>query len=92
MKAIFLFLLFSVYPALADHHTAVSPGQTLHQDNCTRCHGSQVYTRSDRKVNNYPALKKQVNLCDSNLSLGLFPEDVQAITEHLNKLHYHFTP
>jgi len=92
MKPLFLFFLFVAPAVFADNHAEVSPGQQLHQNNCTRCHDAQVYTRNNRKVTDYAALKNRVTQCDSNLGLGLFPEDVQAITDHLNQLHYHFTP
>ena len=37
-------------------------GQALYQDNCTKCHGSEVYTRADRKVTSEDALHTQVRM------------------------------
>ena len=64
---------------------------------CEACHigkvggdGSQIYLRKDRRVTIKSKLVPQVARCNSELSLGLFPDDEAAIGEYLNATHYKF--
>lgn len=65
-------------------------GEQLHGDNCTRCHGTDVYTRADRKVGSLDALASRVKACDANIGSQLFPEDLDKITAYLNESFYKF--
>ena len=67
-------------------------GQTLVDQNCIQCHGSEIYTRPDRKVNSLDGLGRQVRRCETNLQLRWFDEDVEAVTGHLNRSYYRFKP
>jgi cytochrome c5 len=72
---------------------AVTPdesGQSIHQVHCTRCHGSEVYSRADHKVTSLDALGKQVRMCDSQLETQLFPEDLDKVITYLNETYYKF--
>jgi cytochrome c5 len=62
----------------------------LYTDNCTKCHGSEVYTRADRKVTSKDALKTQVRMCEQNLGLKWFDEEVDSVATLLNKGYYKF--
>ena len=64
--------------------------ESLHTENCTRCHGTDVYTRTDRKVTSLDALGAQVRMCDSQLETQLFPEDMEKLTQYLNTMYYKF--
>lgn len=70
--------------------TENNEGESLHTENCTRCHGSEVYTRADRKVTSLDALGAQVRMCDSQLQTQLFPEDMEKLTQYLNQTYYKF--
>jgi len=72
--------------------TATSEGESenLHTKNCTRCHSSDVYTRTDRKVTSLDALGKQVRMCNNQLETQLFPEDMEKLTHYLNQTYYKF--
>lgn len=61
------------------------------QQNCMKCHDTSVYTRSDRKVQSYPALEAQVARCDSMLETKLFPEDLEQLSKYLNDQYYKFS-
>jgi hypothetical protein len=61
-----------------------------HEQNCTRCHDSTVYTRDDRRIGSYPALQSQVQRCDANLGTRLFPDDLGSLVDYLNDRYYHF--
>lgn len=71
--------------ALADFDAA-----WYHDENCTGCHGTEMYTRDDRRMDSYAALQAQVERCDANLGTKLFPDDIEALVEHLNTQFYKF--
>jgi cytochrome c553 len=66
--------------------------QTLISQNCVQCHGSEVYTRPDRKVTSLDGLGRQVRRCETTLQLRWFDEDVQGVTNYLNQSYYRFQP
>jgi hypothetical protein len=78
--------------ALAPHAVAKEDvdAQALVQENCTRCHGTEVYTRSDRRVNSFDALHGQVRMCEQNLGLTWFDDQVDAVAGLLNEKYYNF--
>ena len=69
---------------------ALAHGQKLVEQNCTRCHGDEVYTRPDRRVKSLAALGKQVRRCKNNIGIQLFDEDVDDIIKYLNTKYYKF--
>lgn len=80
-----LFALASVATA-ADFDAA-----DYHEKSCTRCHDDGVYTREDRRIQDYAKLEAQVARCDANLGTKLFPDDLQLLTDYLNDSFYHFS-
>lgn len=62
-----------------------------HDDNCMRCHGTEVYTRENRRIRSFTALESQVARCDAMLETKLFPEDLAQLVEHLNTNFYKFS-
>jgi mono/diheme cytochrome c family protein len=79
--------LAATLAAVADE---AADAHQLYEDNCLKCHGSEVYTRADRKVNSLPALQTQVRMCEQNLGLTWFDEQVDAVASLLNKEYYKF--
>ncbi len=68
----------------------------LHEHRCAACHaskvggdGSAIYRPAGR-INSPAALRAMVERCDTEMNLGLFPEDVSAIAAVLNRDHYRF--
>ena len=64
---------------------------------CELCHHNKtlgdakaIYLRNDRKVTTPAKLKAQVALCNSELNLGLFPEDEEHIVLFLDREYYKF--
>lgn len=64
---------------------------------CEACHiskvggdGSAIYSRKDRRVTAKSKLLPQVERCNSELNLGLFPDDEAAIAAYLNATYYKF--
>ena len=72
-------------------------GEKLIAENkCTECHaskvvgdGSAIYKPKGR-VNAPGVLRGMVEQCNTELNLGLFPEEVTAIAAALNRDHYKF--
>jgi len=66
--------------------------QDLYDKNCVACHGPEMYTRVDRRVDSLAKLDSQVRWCANNLELLWFDEDITAVTRLLNDRFYHFKP
>lgn len=64
---------------------------SYHDGKCTACHGTEVYTRENRRITSLRALENQVARCDANLGTQLFPEDLELLVEHLNRNFYKFS-
>ena len=72
-------------------------GEKLIAENqCNECHirrfggdGSAIYKPKGR-INTAGALRGMVEYCNTELNLGFFPEDTNAVAAVLNKQHYKF--
>lgn len=71
--------------ALIDPHA-------LHEQNCIQCHQSDIYTREDRKVTSYEGLGRQVRRCETALGLRWFDDEIDAMTQYLNRDFYRLMP
>lgn len=60
------------------------------ESKCNQCHGTEVFTRKDRKIGDLAALEAQVRRCDSNLNTNWFDDEIIDVTAHLNKQYYKF--
>jgi hypothetical protein len=82
-------------------HAAPDPaegGKLVEEKQCETCHHNKtmgdakaIYLRKDRKVTSPEKLKAQVAVCNSELSLQLFPEDEEHIAAYLDKTYYRFS-
>ena len=68
----------------------------LKQHRCAECHvrkvggdGSAIF-RPGGRISTPGFLRGMVEQCNTDLNLGLFPEDVTAIAAVLNRDHYRF--
>ena len=72
-------------------------GQKLIADNkCVACHiskvggdGSAMYKPQGR-INSAGLLRGMVEMCNTTMNLGMFPEEVTAVAAVLNRDHYKF--
>lgn len=72
-------------------------GEKLIAENkCTECHirnvggdGHDIYNPKGR-INTAGLLRGMVEYCNTQLNLGFFPEDTNAVAAVLNKRHYKF--
>lgn len=70
--------------------------QLIAEHQCAACHirkvggdGSAIY-RPQGRINTVGYLRGMVEQCNTELGLGLFPEEVTAVAAVLNRDHYHF--
>lgn len=70
--------------------------QLIKQHRCAECHarkfggdGSGVYRPMER-IKSAGALRGMVEQCNTELNLGLFPDEATAVAAVLNKAHYQF--
>ncbi len=68
----------------------------IKEHRCTECHrskfggdGSSVYRPSGR-ISTPGFLRGMVEQCNTELNLGMFPEEVTAVAAVLNRDHYRF--
>lgn len=83
-----ILLIATTIPAAAETDHA----QALYNQHCVACHGTEVYTREDRKVTSLEGLSRQVQRCELALGLKWFDEDIADMTSFLNERYYHFEP
>lgn len=65
-------------------------GQALHDKSCVACHGTQVYSRKDRKIKTPAQLAARISGCNANTGAGWFPEEEQHVAAYLNLHFYQF--
>ena len=70
--------------------------QLIEEKKCAACHqtkfggdGSAVY-RPGERITTAGALRGMVEQCNTEMGMGLFPEEVTAIAAVLNQRHYRF--
>ena len=101
-KFFFAFLLCCFGWASAQQHPLfkdadLAMGEKLIAENkCTECHirnvggdGNSIYNPKGR-INTAGLLRGMVEYCNTQLNLGFFPEDTNAVAAVLNKQHYKF--
>lgn len=66
-------------------------GQRLFsQSRCLECHGAEVFTSPNRKVQNLSQLEQKVRQCDASLSTNWFDDEILAVVQYLNQTYYKF--
>ncbi|MBK5963066.1 green heme protein [Thiocystis minor] len=69
---------------------ATDDAESLYQTHCIRCHGSEIYTREDRKISSFEGLERQVQRCELSLGLQWFDENISDVAAYLNRHYYQF--
>jgi mono/diheme cytochrome c family protein len=82
--------LLSLFIAATGQASEPAKGKALVEGNCVRCHGPEVYTRSDRRITNLPGLHKQVRRCEQMLGLTWFDDEIDEVANYLNQQYYKF--
>jgi len=63
-------------------------GQALYENHCMECHESWAHTRDGRHVTSIDALRKRVAAWSIHTGLGWSNEEVDDITDYLNRRFY----
>ena len=65
-------------------------GKGLYEKNCTRCHGTEVFTREDRGIKSLESLKARVKQCTAAAEVKWVDEEINKVADYLNKNFYKF--
>ena len=65
-------------------------GKALYENNCTKCHGTDVFTREDRGIKNLEGLKNRVKACNNAIENKLSDDELKFIADYLNREFYEF--
>ena len=90
MKSFFTIGITSLVFTLLASPLQADEGKALYNENCTKCHSSEVFTREDRGIKNLDALKTRVKQCTGAAEVKWTPEQVQVVADYLNKDFYKF--
>jgi hypothetical protein len=87
-------LVHAEVPALYAGADLAQGAQLIAQHKCAACHqrnvggdGSDIYNPKGR-INTLGLLRGMVEACNTQLNLGLFPDEVNSIAAVLNRDHY----
>ena len=103
-KLLLLLLSFTVLTGAQAQEPAIFQGadlrlgqQLLAEHKCAACHqqkvggdGTAIYRPAGR-INTAGLLRGMVEHCNTELNLGLFPDEVTAVAAVLNRDHYRFS-
>lgn len=65
-------------------------GKALYENNCTKCHGTDVFAREDRGIKSLEGLKNRVKACNNAIENKLSDDELKFIADYLNKDFYKF--
>ncbi len=68
----------------------IENGQSLHNENCVRCHQPTLYQKEDREIKTLQQLHERVLQCELANDLAWFEEEVDDVSEYLNVNYYLF--
>jgi cytochrome c553 len=76
-------------------HAAPLPGDSekgkrLLDANCMTCHGTDIFTRKDRKVQSLDGLKQQLVACSHAAKTEFTASEMQDLLKYLNDDFYRF--
>ena len=88
MRSLLLAVLLQLIPVA--QAADIDNGKKLHNENCTRCHDSGVYTRPYPMVRDLDQLRERIKQCELAAELTWFDEEVDDVVAYLDKYFYHF--
>jgi mono/diheme cytochrome c family protein len=66
-------------------------GQALYENHCMSCHEPVVHTRPARRAASLAELRKWVATWSFHASLGWSSEEIDDVTDYMDRHWYHFT-
>lgn len=79
-----LALTFTANPLQAD------TGKALFEEDCTKCHNTEVFTKDDRSVKSLEGLKSRVKQCTVAAESNWTDDEIKIVVDYLNKDFYKF--
>lgn len=96
LSAGLLSMAVSAQPAIFKDADYKIGEQLIAENKCVACHiskvggdGSAIYKPQGR-IANASLLRGMVEQCNTELNMGMFPEDVSSVAAVLNRDHYRF--
>lgn len=65
-------------------------GKILHDQSCTACHDTSVYSRPDKRIKTLAELQGQVSRCTKPAGAEWSQQEVSNVVNYLNTDFYHF--
>lgn len=90
MKTKYVISLTALVLALLSSPLLAEEGKVLYENNCTKCHTSEVFTREDRGIKSMEALMTRVKQCTGAAEVKWSEEEVEIVANYLNKDFYKF--
>jgi len=66
-------------------------GQALYENHCTSCHDESVHQRDTRRATSRAELRKWVATWSFHASLDWSGEEIDDVTDFMDRRYYHFT-
>ena len=89
MKFSFIAAMALVIMALTSPAVAADV-ESLLVDQCSSCHGPEVYSRKNRRVQNLHQLEKQLHRCNHAVGSKWDINTIDRVMDYLNNTYYHF--
>ncbi|CAA6827225.1 MAG: Unknown protein [uncultured Thiotrichaceae bacterium] len=84
-----LYTVLSLLSATAIAESDADNGKILFDKaDCQKCHSTDIFTKENSKITNLKELKDKVNVCDSQLSVNWFDDEVDDVVAYLNRDFY----
>ena len=84
------YLVLTALIASSQNAAAKADVETILVEQCSSCHGSEVYTRPNRRVKNLMDLEKQLHRCNHVIAEKMDVQTVTDLMDYLNKRYYKF--
>jgi len=65
-------------------------GKILHDQSCTACHDTSVYSRPNKRIKTLAELQGQVSRCTKPAGAEWSQQEVSNVVKYLNTDFYHF--
>lgn len=66
-------------------------GQALYENHCVACHDDSVHTGAERRATSRRDIRQWVTTWNFHAGLGWSDEEVEDVTDFLNRRFYRFT-
>ena len=90
MKAIITSGIMTLVLAAVTNPSLAGEGKALYENNCSKCHGTEVFTREDRGIKSLEGLNNRVKQCNGAIDNKLTDNELKFVAEYLNKDFYKF--